>query len=198
MSGRALRPRGLGRAAVAVSGWNTVSRLTGFVRVLAVGAALGTTFLGNTYQSSNLVSNLLFELLAAGILSAPLVAPFVALFHRGRTEEVERLAGTLLGLSVAILGALALVLAVAGHQVMRVLTAGVDDPAVRAAEIRLGAFFLWFFLPQVVLYAVGAVASAVLNARQQFAAAAFAPVANNVVVTATMVAFMVLDRKSVV
>ncbi|MDQ1375680.1 MAG: putative peptidoglycan lipid flippase, partial [Actinomycetota bacterium] len=84
MTAPAVRPEpGLFRSAATISAWNTVSRITGFVRVLAVGAALGTTFVGNTYQSSNLVSNLLFELLAAGLLSAPLVPAFVALIDKG-------------------------------------------------------------------------------------------------------------------
>ena len=186
---------GTGRATLTISLWNTLSRVTGFVRIVAVGAALGATFLGNTYHSANLVSTITFELLAAGLLSAPLVPAFVGLLDRGRAAEADRLAGTLLGLSLVGLGALALVMATAGHTVMRVLTAGVD-PAVRAREVRLGAFLLWFFLPQLVLYAVGAVASASLNARRRFAAAAFAPVANNVVVTATMVAFVAVTTGS--
>src|SRR5204862_314949 len=72
----------LARSTATITAWNAVSRVTGFVRVLAVGAALGTTFLGNTYQSSNLVSNILFELLAAGLLAAPLVPAFVGLLDR--------------------------------------------------------------------------------------------------------------------
>jgi putative peptidoglycan lipid II flippase len=62
--------------------------------------------------------------------------------------------------------------------------------SVREQEIRLGVFFLWFFLPQVLLYAGLAVSTALLNADRAFAAAAVAPVANNVVVTLTMVAFL--------
>src|SRR5688572_18202495 len=174
------------RPALVISAGNALSRATGFVRVVAVGAALGTTYLGNTYQSANLVSNVLFEVLAAGMLSAPLVPAFVGLFDAGREKEAERLAGALLGPALLGLAALVVVLAVAGPAVMRVLTVGVDDPAVRDAEIRLGAFLLWFFLPQMLLYALGAVTTAMLNARRRFAAAALAPVANNVVVTATM------------
>lgn len=181
---------GLGRPALTISAWNAVSRGTGFVRVLAVGAALGTTFLGNTYQSANLVSNLLFEVLAAGLVSAPLVPAFVGLVDRGRGPDAERLAGSLLGLVLSGLGIVVIVLALGRHGVMRLLTVGVDDPAVRAAQVRLGAFLLWFFLPQVLLYAVGAVASALLNAERRFAAVAMAPVANNVVVIATMATFM--------
>jgi putative peptidoglycan lipid II flippase len=72
---------------------------------------------------------------------------------------------------------------------MRVLTLAVDDPAVRRSEVRLGSFFLVFFLPQVLLYAVGAIATAALHGRRRFAAPAFAPVANNLIVIATMVVF---------
>jgi putative peptidoglycan lipid II flippase len=182
----------LGRSTFTITAWNTVSRLTGFGRVLAVGAALGTTFLGNTYQSSNLVSNLLFEILASGLLSAPLIPAFVGLIDRGDPAGAERLAGTLLGVALVGLGVVALAGALAGHAVMRLLTLSVADAGLRHAEVRLGTFFLWFFLPQLLLYAVGAVASAFLNAGRRFAAAAAAPVANNIVVTATMIAFIVL------
>jgi len=184
--------RDLTRSTLTITAWNSVSRATGFVRVLAVGAAVGTTFLGNTYQSSNLVSNLLFEILASGLLSAPLIPAFVGLLDRGERSEAEGLAGSLLGLALAGLGVVTVVGVLGGHVIMRLLTLSVSDASVRAGEVRLGAFFLWFFLPQVLLYAVGAVASAFLNAARRFAAAAFAPVANNVVVTATMVAFIVL------
>jgi putative peptidoglycan lipid II flippase len=182
----------LTRSTLTITVWNSVSRATGFVRVLAVGAAVGTTFLGNTYQSSNLVSNLLFEILASGLLSAPLIPAFVGLLDRGQKDEAERLAGSLLGLALVGLGAVTVVGVLGGHVIMRLLTLSVSDASVRSQETRLGAFFLWFFLPQVLLYAVGAVASAFLNAARRFAAAAFAPVANNAVVTATMVAFIVL------
>src|SRR5207244_6297992 len=91
------------RSTATISAWNALSRLTGFVRVLAVGAALGATFLGNTYQSSNLVSNLLFELLAAGLLAAPLVPVFVGLIQDGRPGDARRLAGNLLGWALLVL-----------------------------------------------------------------------------------------------
>lgn len=183
----------LTRSTLTITAWNSVSRLTGFVRVLAVGAALGTTYLGNTYQSSNLVSNLLFEILASGLLSAPLIPAFVGLLDKGRKDDAEGLAGTLLGLSLVTLGLVVIVCLLAGRAIMQLLSLGVDDPTVRERQVSLGAFFLWFFLPQVLLYAVGAVASALLNAARRFAAAAFAPVANNVAVTVTMVVFIAMQ-----
>lgn len=172
-----------------ITAGNVAARATGLLRVLAVGGALGATFLGNTYQTANLVSNLLFELLAAGILSSVLVPPFVALIDAGRGEEAERLAGAVLGVALAVLGGVTVLGLVGRPWIMRALTVAVDDAAVRAAEVRLGAFLLWLFIPQVLFYAVGAVATAMLHGSRRFAAAAFAPVANNVAVIATMVAF---------
>lgn len=175
-----------------VTAGNLAARITGLLRVIAVGGALGTTYLGNTYQSANLVSNLLFELLAAGILSSVLVPAFVALLDEGRREDAEQLAGAVLGLALALLGAVTIAGLLARPWIMRALTVAVADEAVRDAEVKLGGFLLWLFVPQVLFYAVSSVATAVLHGSRRFAAAAFAPVANNVVVIATMVAFRVL------
>jgi putative peptidoglycan lipid II flippase len=183
---------GMLRQTASITAWNLVSRITGFVRVLAVGAALGTTFLGNTYQSANQVSNILFELLAAGLLSSVLVPSFVAHLARGERDDASRLAGAVLGFLLAVLTPLVVAGMLAGPWIMRVLTIAVDQPAVRSHEIDLGAFFLWFFLPQVLLYAVGTVSTALLQADHRFGSPAAAPVANNEVVTATMAVFWIV------
>jgi len=179
------------RSTAVITAGNVAARLTGFVRVIAIGAALGTTFLGNTYQTANLVSNILFELLAAGLLSSVLVPTFVRLFDEGRDEEAQHVAGALLGVALVGLGLVTAVGLVARPWMMRALTVAVSDHGIRDDEVRLGSFFLIFFLPQVMLYAVGAIATAMLHGRRRFAAPAFAPMANNLVVTATMIVFAV-------
>ncbi len=175
-----------------VTAGNVLSRATGLLRVLAIGGALGATFLGNVYQTANLVSNLLFELLAAGMLSSVLVPHFVALVETDRRHDAERLAGALLGVTLAALGVVTVAGVLARPWIMRALTVTVPDADVRQAEIRLGSFLLVFFVPQVLLYAVGAVATALLHSARRFAAAALAPLANNLVVIATMGLFWVV------
>jgi putative peptidoglycan lipid II flippase len=179
----------LGRAAAGISGWTLVSRLTGLGRVLVATAVLGTTFLGNTYQMANTVPNVVFELFAAGALHAVLVPTLVeALDGEGRAG-VERVAGGVLGAVLAGLGALTAIAMALSPLVMRVLASGVDDPAVQDTQILLGTVFLLVFLPQVVLYGVGLVATGALHAAGRFTAPAVAPIANSVVVIAVYVAF---------
>lgn len=179
------------RSTAAMAVLTAVSRLTGFVRILVVAAVLGTTFLGNTYQSANSVPNILFELFAAGVLQAVLIPSLVPRIDGGRRAEAEHIAGSVLGLSAAAMLALAVVGAVAAPWIARAVFSG-SAPAVRADQVRLGTIFLWIFLPQVVMYAAGMVATGVLNAGNHFALPVIAPALNNVVVTAGYVVFHVL------
>ena len=53
------------RAALGMGVVTAISRGFGFVRVLVIAGVLGATYLGNTFQATNSMSNVLFELLAA-------------------------------------------------------------------------------------------------------------------------------------
>ena len=74
---------------------------------------------------------------------------------------------------------------------MRVLTAA--EPRRRAPRRKreLGTRFLAIFLVQLLFYAAGLVATALLQARRRFAAPAVAPLVNNLVVIA---AYLLFDR----
>lgn len=186
--------RSLARSTATQTVLTAVSRLTGFARVVIVAAVLGTTFLGNTYQSANTIPNIVFELFAAGALQAVLVPALVARFDRAEDDEAQHLAGSVLGFTLVVLGGLAVLGALTAPLLMRVLVSGVDDPMVRSDQVALGTVFLLIFLPQVVVYDVGLVATAVLHARGRFAVPAIAPAVNNIVVSAAYGWFWFLRR----
>lgn len=180
----------LNRSARAMTVLTIVSRLTGFARVAVFAAVFGKSFLANTYNSANYVPNILFELFAAGALQAVLVPTMVRLMPSGadaeRTsaghDEAERVAGTVLGLLCGLLAVIGVIAVAFGARLMALLVRDVPDAGIRAAEIELGALFLWFFMPQLVFYGANVVATAVLNARNKFALPVFAPTLNNLVV----------------
>ena len=165
------------------------SRGIGFVRVWVIAAVLGTTYLGNTFQASNSVSNVLFELLAAGALSAVLVPTFVEHLRDGDDAEAERLASGVLGLALVVMGVVSVIGIVLAPQIARVLSSGAPNSRVEARQIELSTFLLRFFIPQVMLYAVGTVATAVLYAKRRFVITAIAPIANTVVLVAALLVF---------
>jgi putative peptidoglycan lipid II flippase len=169
-----------------------LSRLLGFGRVLVIAAVLGTTDLGNIFSASNSVSNVLFDLLAAGALSAVLVPAFVELVDSRSDGEAERLGSALLGWSLVVLGPVCLAGVLAAPALARLLTTGTPDPVVAAHQRELATFLLRLFMPQVLLYALGAVSTAVLHAKRQFTVTAVAPIGNTVLMVICLVTFRVL------
>lgn len=157
--------------------------------MLVIAAVLGTTYLGNAFQSSNTVSNLLFELLVAGALSAVLVPTFVGHLEDGDQAGAEHLAGELLGVTVLVLCAVSVVGVALSPWLADLLTVAVEDPTVAADQRALTTFLLVFFIPQVVLYGVGAISTAILHARRSFVIPAVAPIGNTVVLVAFLFAF---------
>jgi putative peptidoglycan lipid II flippase len=166
------------------------SRFLGGARVLVVAAVLGTTFLGDAFEGANALPTVVFELLAAGALSAVLVPTFARLFDRGDVSEATRRAGGLLGIALVGLGALAVLGIVFAPAIAGVLvSAGSGSTAELAARQDLTTTLLRFFLPQLVLYPFGFLAIALLNARRVFALPAAAPIANTIVVVSALLLF---------
>ena len=73
-----------------VAAWTLVSRVTGLIRFAVVGAVLGPTFLGNTYQFTNSLPNLVYYGFLAGSLFSSLLVPalvrHIDTAHRGSIE----------------------------------------------------------------------------------------------------------------
>jgi putative peptidoglycan lipid II flippase len=176
------------RAAAGMGAITAVSRALGLVRVLVITAVLGVSYLGNAFTQANSVSNVLFELLAAGALSAVLVPAFVELLDRHDRRGAELVAGGVLGVALTVLGAITVLGVVGAPWLARALT--VNAPAaVRDDQQALVTFLLRFFVPQILLYAAGTVATAVLYARRRFAITAAAPIGNTVVMVACLSVF---------
>lgn len=173
-------------ASLTVASWTVVSRVTGLIRIVAIGAVLGPTYLGNTFQAVNQLPNLTYQALTGSLLPMMLVPLLVAHVDSGDREESARVAGGFLGLAMTAFAALSLLVIAGGPVIMRLFTLGVSSPAVAADQRRVGWFLLATVMPQVVLYAVAGCGEAVMNAHGRFALAAAAPAFENIGVIAVM------------
>jgi putative peptidoglycan lipid II flippase len=167
----------------------SLSRLTGFLRLMAMAFALGIaeTRLPDAYNIANTTPNIIYELALGGVLSSVVVPVFVEWMQvRGRSQmwEVAHKLFTLALLGLSAIAALAIVLApwIIDLYTVRV---GAEQEATRD----LATFFLRWFMPQIVFYGLGAIATAQLNAERRFAAPMFAPILNNLIVVGTFLLF---------
>lgn len=181
------------RSSAQVSVITAIARVAGFARWIALGLAVGTTYLGNTYQTANWIPNIVFDLVAGGVLSAVFVPTFVRELVRGRERAADvasSLANTFLLVSVPLV----VVGVVFAAPLMRSLTSGVEDAAIRAQQIDVGARFLYVFLPQIPMYVLAMVFTGVLHAHRRFVIPAAAPLFSSLVVIGAYAWFAVLGR----
>jgi putative peptidoglycan lipid II flippase len=171
----------------------TLSRLTGYVRIAVQTAALGVTIapLGNVYTQANTTPNIVYELILGGILTSVFVPVFVEHQRRSGREAAFDLGRRVLTLALVLLSAVAIVGIVFAPQIMRLYLVA-SDATDREAQIELGVFLLRWFMPQIVFYGIGAIASGLLNTERRFAAPMFAPILNNLIAVATFAAFAML------
>ncbi|MGC0313816.1 murein biosynthesis integral membrane protein MurJ [Kitasatospora acidiphila] len=173
------------RPELAMAAGTALSRLTGLGRVFALSYALGVSPLADAYNLANTTPNMVYDLVLGGVLSATLIPVFVARLQRSRADW-EGISAVLTVCLVLLVAAAALVAGGAGV-LMRgytLATAHATAGPERAVAVRL----LRLFAPQVLLYGVIALATAVLNSVRRFALAAFAPIANNLVLIGLLLA----------
>ena len=164
------------RNSLAGAVWTVVSRLTGLGKAVAVGAVLGATYLGNTYQAINALPNLVYyQLLAGSLFASLLVPPLIGHLDKGDQRSARRLAQGFLGFLLVITAAVSLLLVAIGPMVVRLLMLGVSDTATATAQRRIGVLLLVMFVPQISLYVIAGTGAAVMNAHGRFALAAAAP-----------------------
>ncbi len=173
----------------------TLSRVTGFVRMWAMALALGASGLTAAYNVANNIPNMVFELVAGGILSSLFIPTFMQVKAERGEDAAWRFSSHVFNIFVLALGVVALVGTVWPQPF--IWTQTFRSASGASAEVRASAeFFFRFFAIQVVVYGGGMVIQGLLNAQRRYLWTALGPVFNNLVVIATMlvVATMPLDR----
>ena len=182
---------GLLRANVGVAAGTAVSRLTGLVRVVVFGVIIGQTAVADAYDGANNSPNSLYELLIGGVFSATLVPLFTRLFHDDSAAEADdgptdasKTGGVdaVLSVGFVLLAAFTVVSVLLAPQIFHLFALNPSSAVDADLYRRVGTMLTRIFLVQIFFYGVIALLSAALNAKRRFLAAAWAPVASNVVI----------------
>lgn len=177
------RPQSLAGATGSMAVATLVSRITGFVRQLALAAVLGLLVVNDSYTVANTLPNMLYEILLGGVLTS-VVVPLLVRAAKEDADQGEAYAQRLMTVVVVTLGA-ATALAVLAAPLLAWLFLG-DS---RNANPALATVFAYLLLPQILFYGLSGLFGAILNARSVFNPPAWAPVLNNVVVLLTLVVY---------
>ncbi|WP_373889242.1 murein biosynthesis integral membrane protein MurJ [Nocardia sp. XZ_19_369] len=187
---RGVQPRadtsgsGLARASRYVAIAGVVSRVTGFARTIVLAALLGTAAVGDAYTGANNLPNMVYELLLGSVFASAVVPLLTRARRHGRKHSREFTQRVLVA-AVLGLGAVTVVTVLCAPLIVRVFVGDSD-------QRELTTWFAYLLLPEIFFYGVTVLLTAVLNVRDSFAAAAWAPVVNNVIVLLTCGIFALL------
>lgn len=175
------------RASAIMAAGTMVSRVTGFIRTMVLAYAIGTALLGDAYNVAYAIPYSILDLLLLGVLSSVVVPMIVKAQQRdpdgGRAYEQRLL--TLATVALIVVAAAAVL---AAPLIIDLYTEW--DRADRQFEVAVR--LAQFILPQLAFFGIGAVAGAILNTRDRFAAPMWAPVVNNLVVICVLVVYAVI------
>lgn len=178
------QPRGPGRSLVrsslVFSGLTLVSRVMGFLRDLAITAAMGAsaTVAADAYYTALSFPNLFRRLFAEGAFAAAFVPAYARKLNTDGEAEADHLASD----ALATIAATTLVITVAAQLAMPWLMYGVNPGyASDPAKFRLAVILTQITMPYLPCMAIVALLSGVLNARHRFVLSAAAPILLNLV-----------------
>ena len=180
-------PTTTARNSATVAGWTLVSRATGLLRVVVIGAVLGPTYFANAFQAGYVVPNLVFTLIAGPVLAMVLVPGVVRAVGVGGLSRAREVFSRVTGWMLAVSAAVVALLMILSPVVAWTLTFGIPDPAQRARALWLTTLLVLLVAPQVLLYTLLHLGMAAQQARGRFALAAGAPAVENVILILTVV-----------
>ncbi|WP_231699799.1 MULTISPECIES: murein biosynthesis integral membrane protein MurJ [Corynebacterium] len=166
-----------------------ISRITGFLRTVLIGSALGPA-VASAFNTANTLPNLITELVLGAVLTS-LVVPVLV---RAEKEDPDRGAAfirRLLTITFTLTISITLISVLAAPLLVRL---SLDETG--HVNIGMSTAFAYLLLPQIVFYAMFAVFMAVLNTKGIFKPGAWAPVVNNVVTLAVLSFYLLLPQET--
>lgn len=172
----------VGRASAMLASGTLVSRLLGFAKAWLLVQAIGAiSFAANAYGTATLVPNSIYAIIAQGILNAILVPQIVraSVNADGGRAYINKL----VTLGIVVFAAVALVATFLSPLLVELY-------GMRGEQAQLATAFAYWSLPQIFFLGLYTLLGEVLNARKSFGPFTWAPVVNNIVAIALLVAFI--------
>jgi putative peptidoglycan lipid II flippase len=163
-----------------------VSRILGFARAVLLAAAIGvTTDAADAFGVANQLPNNVYAIIVGGVLNAVLVPQLVR--ARAMADGGKGYIDRFVTLAITVFFAVTLLFTILAPVLVRLYTSGWTEQ-----QLALATAFAYWCLPQLFFYGIYSVFGEVLNSRSYFGPFMWAPVLNNVVSLAGLVAFILL------
>ena len=177
----------VGKSAALISVCVLISRITGFGRTWIMAFALGQSVLSGAYAVANNLPNLLFELVAGGLLVTAFLPVYLSVKNKLGQKQANAYASNIFTLLVIALGITSVICMAFPSAIITTQNFLTDlDNSPHAVLL------FQFFAIQIVFYGISALLSGLLDANRDYLWSAIAPVANNVILISTFLIYAVV------
>jgi putative peptidoglycan lipid II flippase len=174
------------RSSLVMASGTIVSRILGFARAVLLAAAIGvTTDAADAFGVANQLPNSVYAIIVGGVLNAVLVPQLVR--ARALADGGKGYIDRFVTLAITVFFAVGLLVTIAAPVLVRIYTSGWTEQ-----QLALATAFAYWCLPQLFFYGLYSVFGEVLNSRSAFGPFMWAPVLNNVVSIAGLLAFVLI------
>jgi putative peptidoglycan lipid II flippase len=174
------------RSSLVMASGTIVSRILGFARAVLLAAAIGvTTDAADAFGVANQLPNNVYAIIVGGVLNAVLVPQLVR--ARSLADGGKGYVDRFVTLVITVFFAVTLLFTMAAPILVRLYTSGWSEE-----QLALATAFAYWCLPQLFFYGLYSIFGEVLNSRSAFGPFMWAPVLNNIVSIAGLVAFIVI------
>lgn len=163
-----------------------VSRILGFARAVLLAVVIGvTTDAADAFGVANQLPNNVYAIIAGGVLNAVLVPQLVR--ARRHADGGQGYIDRFVTLAITVFFVVTLLVTISAPFLVRLYTSGWSED-----QLALATAFAYWCLPQLFFYGMYSVFGEVLNSRSAFGPFMWAPVLNNLVAIAGLVAFVLI------
>lgn len=174
------------RSSLVMASGTIVSRVLGFARAVLLAAAIGvTTDAADAFGVANQLPNSVYAIIVGGVLNAVLVPQLVR--ARALADGGKGYIDRFVTLAITVFFVVSVLFTIAAPVLVRLYTSGWTEE-----QLALATAFAYWCLPQLFFYGLYSIFGEVLNSRSAFGPFMWAPVLNNVVSIAGLLAFIVI------
>lgn len=174
------------RSSLVMASGTIVSRVLGFARAVLLAAAIGvTTDAADAFGVANQLPNSVYAIIVGGVLNAVLVPQLVR--ARALADGGKGYIDRFVTLAITVFFVVSVLFTIAAPILVRLYTSGWTEE-----QLALATAFAYWCLPQLFFYGLYSIFGEVLNSRSAFGPFMWAPVLNNVVSIAGLLAFIVI------
>jgi putative peptidoglycan lipid II flippase len=176
--------RTLAFATILLLALNGLSRISGFIREMAIAKTYGATSVTDAYIVATTIPNLIFTIGLISLVSV-VVPVFTEYEGKGKIEEAWNVSIGILNILIFIMVGMVLLGVLFAPQLVKAFAPGFTQETY-SLSVRMTRFIM----PSALFMTLGSLFTGILNSKNKFATAAFAPIINNVFI---ILGVLVLD-----